>query len=101
MRPDGLPIWTSDAMPGHLHDLTCAQRLDVTGALYWAASELRLPTLTDSGYEGAGQGIHAGLATRQLSGLAQSRRTRPSIRLENPAGRYLLGLAMRRDGRQT
>ncbi|MEU8264831.1 transposase family protein [Micromonospora sp. NPDC048999] len=20
MRPDGLPIWTSDAMPGHLHD---------------------------------------------------------------------------------
>jgi hypothetical protein len=58
MRPDGLPIWTSDALPGHLHDLTCAQRLDVTGALYWAASELRLPTLADSGYEGAGQGIH-------------------------------------------
>ncbi|MFC8850352.1 MULTISPECIES: hypothetical protein [unclassified Micromonospora] len=20
MRPDGLPIWTSDAIPGHLHD---------------------------------------------------------------------------------
>nr|WP_256095532.1 transposase family protein [Micromonospora carbonacea] len=58
LRPDGLPIWTSDAMPGHLHDLTCAQRLDVTGALYWTASELRLPTLADSGYEGAGQGIH-------------------------------------------
>lgn len=57
-RPDGLPIWTSDAMPGHLHDLTCAQRLDVTGALYWAASTLDLPTLADSGYEGAGQGIH-------------------------------------------
>lgn len=54
MRPDGLPIWTSDAMPGHLHDLTCAQRLDVTGA----ASTLDLPTLADSGYEGAGQGIH-------------------------------------------
>ncbi|WP_018255820.1 transposase family protein [Salinispora mooreana] len=32
MRPDGLPIWTSDAMPGHLHDLTCAQHFDVTGA---------------------------------------------------------------------
>ncbi|MGZ6772822.1 MAG: transposase family protein [Mycobacteriaceae bacterium] len=58
MRPDGLPIWTSEAMPGHLHDLTCAQQLDVTGALYWAASELHLPTLADSGYEGAGQGIH-------------------------------------------
>lgn len=58
MRPDGLPIWTSDAMPAHLHDLTCAQQLDVTGALYWAASTLDLPTLADSGYEGAGQGIH-------------------------------------------
>ncbi|MEN3614293.1 transposase family protein [Plantactinospora sp. ZYX-F-223] len=58
IRPDGLPIWTSDAMPGHLHDLTCAHHLDVTGALYWAASQLHLPTLADSGYEGAGQGIH-------------------------------------------
>jgi hypothetical protein len=58
MRPDGLPIWTSDAMPGHLHDLTCAQHLDITGALYWAASELTLPTLADSGYDGTGQGIH-------------------------------------------
>ncbi|WP_432906203.1 hypothetical protein ACQP1S_11955 [Micromonospora matsumotoense] len=26
MRPDGLPIWTSDAMSGHLPDLTCAHR---------------------------------------------------------------------------
>jgi len=58
MRPDGLPVWTSQAMPGHLHDLTCAQRLDITAALYWAASELQLPTLADSGYEGAGHGIH-------------------------------------------
>jgi DDE superfamily endonuclease/Helix-turn-helix of DDE superfamily endonuclease len=58
MRPDGLPIWTSQAMPGHLHDLTCAQHLDITGALYWAASALDLPTLADSGYDGTGQGIH-------------------------------------------
>ena len=58
MRPDGLPIWTSDAMPGHLHDLTCAQHLDITGALYWAAAHLNLPTLADSGYDGTGQGIH-------------------------------------------
>ena len=26
--------------------------------MYWAASELDLPTLADSGYEGAGQGIY-------------------------------------------
>jgi hypothetical protein len=35
-------------MPGHLHDLTCAQTLDVTGALYRAAAELNLPTLAAS-----------------------------------------------------
>jgi len=58
MRPDGLPIWTSDAAPGHLHDLTCAQHHDITGALYRAASHLNLPTLADSGYEGTGHGIH-------------------------------------------
>lgn len=58
MRPDGLPVWTSDALPGHLHDLTCAEHHDVIGALYWAASQLQLPTLADSGYEGTGQGIH-------------------------------------------
>ena len=58
MRPDGLPLWTSDAAPGHLHDLTCAEQHDITGALYWAASQLHLPTLADSGYEGAGHGIH-------------------------------------------
>jgi DDE superfamily endonuclease/Helix-turn-helix of DDE superfamily endonuclease len=58
MRPDGFPVWASEAAAGHLHDLTCAQRHDITGALYWAASQLSLPTLADSGYEGAGQGIH-------------------------------------------
>jgi hypothetical protein len=57
MRRDGLPVWTSAAMPGHLHDLTCAQTLGVTAALNWAASELDLPALADSGYEGAGHGI--------------------------------------------
>jgi hypothetical protein len=57
MRPDGLPVWTSMAMPGHLHDLTCAQQLGVTAALNWSAAELQLPTLSDAGYDGAGHGI--------------------------------------------
>jgi hypothetical protein len=57
MLPNGLPIWTADAMPGHLHDLTCAQNLAITAALNWAAAELDLPALADSGYEGAGHGI--------------------------------------------
>jgi hypothetical protein len=58
MRPDGLPIWTSPVSPGHRHDLTVAHEHDVLAALYWAASQLDLPTLADSGYEGAGQGVY-------------------------------------------
>jgi hypothetical protein len=58
MRPDGLPIWTSPASPGHLHDLTVAANHDVLGALYWSASELNLPTLADAGYESAGHGVY-------------------------------------------
>lgn len=57
MRPDGQPIFVCDVAPGHLHDLTVARDGDVIGALNWAAAELDLPTLADSGYEGAGQGI--------------------------------------------
>lgn len=58
MRPDGLPVWVSDAAPGHLHDLTVARDAGVLGALYWSASQLGLPTLADSGYEGAGHGVN-------------------------------------------
>lgn len=57
IRPDGIPIWTSDAMPGHFHDLTCARELGVTAALNWSAAELGLPALADAGYDGAGHGI--------------------------------------------
>jgi hypothetical protein len=58
IRPNGLPLWVGDAMPGHLHDLTCAEQQQVLAAAYWAASQLHLPTLADAGYEGAGQGIY-------------------------------------------
>ncbi len=58
MRPDGFPIWTSPVLPGHVHDLTAAEDHDLLGALYWAASRLDLPTLADSGYQGAGHGVH-------------------------------------------
>ena len=57
MRPDGQPIFVADVAPGHLHDLTVARDAGVTGALNWAATQLDLPTLADSGYEGAGMGI--------------------------------------------
>jgi hypothetical protein len=57
IRPDGQPILVSQVAPGHLHDLTVARDASVIGALHWAASQLDLPALADSGYEGAGQGI--------------------------------------------
>jgi len=57
MRPDGLPIWVSDVAPGHLHDLTVARDAGALAALNRAAAQLDLPTLADSGYDGAGLGI--------------------------------------------
>jgi hypothetical protein len=57
MRPDGLPIWTSAALPGHLHDVTCARELGITAALNFSAADLHLPALADAGYESAGHGI--------------------------------------------
>jgi hypothetical protein len=58
MRADGFPIWVSDVLPGHRHDLTCARAAGVLGALYWSASQLDLPAMADSGYHGAGHGVH-------------------------------------------
>jgi hypothetical protein len=56
MLPCGLPIWTSPAEPGHVHDITAA-RQHALPLLYRAASR-GMPTLADGGYEGAGIGIH-------------------------------------------
>lgn len=58
IRPDGLPIWTSPVARGHQHDMTAARAGGILAALYWADSQLNLPTLADSGYDGAGQGVH-------------------------------------------
>jgi hypothetical protein len=56
--PQGFPLWVSDVEPGSVHDVTAA-RGHVLGALYWAASQLELPTLADGGYAGAGMGVHS------------------------------------------
>jgi DDE superfamily endonuclease len=56
MRPDGLPLWAGPAEPGSVHDVTAA-RWHALPALYRAAA-LGMPCLADSGYEGAGIGIH-------------------------------------------
>lgn len=54
--PDGFPLWVSDVEPGSVHDT--AAREHVLGALYWAASQLTLPTLAGGGYAGASIGVH-------------------------------------------
>jgi len=55
--PRGLPLWLSEVEPGSTHDMTAACD-HVLGGLYWAASQLQLPTLADGGYAGAGIGVH-------------------------------------------
>jgi len=94
MRPDGLPIWTSVVEPGSVHDLTAA-RAHVLGALYWAASQLRLPTLADGGYAGAGIGVHTPVPTPPTAGhLDPDTRTRNlllrSLRCQGERGFALL-----------
>ncbi|MCX4091840.1 transposase family protein [Nocardia sp. alder85J] len=55
--PQGIPLWVSDENPGSIHDINAAREL-VFADLYRAATHLNLPTLADSGYEGAGIGVH-------------------------------------------
>lgn len=55
--PDGTPLWIFEVEPGSVHDMAAA-RTHALPALYWAASQLHLPTLADAGYHGAGAGVH-------------------------------------------
>jgi DDE superfamily endonuclease len=53
--PDGFPIWISDPLPGSTHDITAA-REQVLATIRPYLKDL--PLLADSGYEGAGLGVH-------------------------------------------
>lgn len=54
LRPDGLPVWVCGVLLGSVPDRTAA-RASVRAA--WSAAAARgLPTRTDGGYDGAGQG---------------------------------------------
>jgi hypothetical protein len=52
--PGGVPLWTSDVLPGSTHDLTAARELVLPEA---RPCLKMLPFLADSGYEGAGAGV--------------------------------------------
>jgi hypothetical protein len=53
--PGGVPLWVSGVLPGSTHDLTAARELVLPGAQPYLRD---LPFLADSGYEGAGAGVH-------------------------------------------
>ena len=53
--PGGVPLWVSDVLPGSTHDLTAARELVLPEARPYLKN---LPILADSGYEGAGAGVH-------------------------------------------
>ena len=55
MTPCGFPIWVSDALPGSTHDVTAA-REQVLATIRPYLKDM--PVLADSGYEGAGLGVH-------------------------------------------
>jgi DDE superfamily endonuclease len=53
--PGGIPLWVSDVLPGSTHDLTAARELVLPEARPYLKD---MPFLADSGYEGAGAGVH-------------------------------------------
>ncbi|MGW2936163.1 HARBI1 family protein [Streptomyces sp. NPDC001156] len=55
--PDGWPLWVSPVRPGREHDTTCARAHGLVDALNRLAATLGIPTLTDLGYENAGEGL--------------------------------------------
>jgi len=53
--PGGVPLWVSGVLPGSTHDLTAARDLVLPEARPYLKD---LPFLADSGFEGAGAGVH-------------------------------------------
>jgi hypothetical protein len=58
MRPDGLPIWVSDVVPGHATTSPPPAPQAYSAPCTGRHPNLGLPSLADAGYDGAGQGIH-------------------------------------------
>jgi hypothetical protein len=53
--PGGIPLWVSPVLPGSVHDITAAREHLLAGLRPYLKN---LPVLADSGYEGAGHGVH-------------------------------------------
>lgn len=55
VTPWGMPLWVSDVLPGNVPDIDAARQLVLPGVRPFTAT---VPVLADSGYQGAGQGVH-------------------------------------------
>jgi len=74
--PSGVPLWVSDVLPGSTHDLTAARELVLPGARPYLKD---LPFLADSGYEGAGAGVHVPVRKPRRGELDIDTKTRNAL----------------------
>ena len=74
--PGGVPLWVSDVLPGSTHDLTAAREFVLPGARPYLA---RMPILADSGYEGAGAGVHVPVKKPARGELDSDTKTRNAL----------------------
>jgi DDE superfamily endonuclease len=74
--PRGIPLWVSDVLPGSTHDITAAREFVLPGARPYLGE---LPFLADSGYEGAGAGVHVPVRKPRHGDLDINTRTRNAL----------------------
>ena len=74
--PGGVPLWVSDVLPGSTHDLTAARELVLPQARPYLKD---LPILADSGYEGAGAGVHVPVKKPRSGDLDPDTKTRNAL----------------------
>ena len=74
--PGGVPLWISDVLPGSTHDVTAARELVLPQARPYLKD---LPFLADSGYEGAGAGVHVPVKKPARGELDADTKTRNAL----------------------
>jgi hypothetical protein len=72
IAPFGIPLWTSDSLPGSTHDITSARELVLPGPRPWLKP---FPCLADSAYEAAGAGILVPVKKPRKSELDEDTKT--------------------------
>lgn len=76
ISPAGVPLWTSGALPGSTHDITAAREQVLPAARPYLKD---MPILADSGYEGAGKGVHVPVKKPRNGELDADTKTRNAL----------------------